>query len=430
MSLTLRQAWCKVAEWCENPPWATVDNDCAANQQRPIYRYQPAQAGLNYRWWDATHGPHVDPAEWAGPADTNGHPLPTAAAPTASGVSTSTNINDSATAGAAMRYGIIDGWIWLPADALLRDNNQNTGELGMVFLAPCCSASLTEAPGANHDTNTVTADRGLMSPTPMPSGWSQVYNPQSDTSAFQGLDLEYSLDDGATWSEVAVMQASAPMVETQLIGVCDPVPDGWQLEVLRDCCPARFSAGIDEAAVQALIDAQDHTDPQPATLVPLASNDWPNGGNARTGDVGTSPDYARADHRHPIQRLAVPAFPGVTHTLSAASTVNSEAVIRSGSTEETIWYLYRVNHLHGADTGWNNFLVPTIAGYQVSMIRIDGTYRYSGQWQSDPNASVRAPYMGSEAHAYLGSRRVYIGPLRRDNAVRTWTTIHVEYARN
>ena len=101
---------------------------------KTVYRYKPVEEpGLNWRWWGAEAGPHLDPLEWSGPADFNGFPLPVVAGPDDEGISNSTNVNDNSNVGAAMRYGVIDGWVWIPAAAMVRDNNNNTGELGMVL---------------------------------------------------------------------------------------------------------------------------------------------------------------------------------------------------------------------------------------------------------------------------------------------------------
>ena len=138
--------------------------------ERVIYRFKPpVEPGLSYRFWDNTNGSHLDPLEWSGPADTNGFPLPTANPPTIQGVSDLASLTDIGVTNpnVAMRYGIIEGWIFLPEGTThIQDVNAQTGELGMVLLGECCGGSLIEQPGGNHTENTGVTDRVLLDPTP------------------------------------------------------------------------------------------------------------------------------------------------------------------------------------------------------------------------------------------------------------------------
>ena len=219
--------------------------------KKTVYRYQPsAVQGLKYRWWSDEAGPHLDPLEWAGPPDANCFPLPTAAEPDFEGVSTSSNINDSNSGAGDARYGIIEGWVELPDGVThIRDNNGNTGELGMVLIGDCCG-NLAEQAGGNHTANTNGADRTLMDAVPITSGWHYIYNPQSDASAFAGLDLEYSTDNQATWNEVDVMQPEAPEVEAMEISECDDIPEGWSLIQPQVCCQPKYNPPSDQLTAE------------------------------------------------------------------------------------------------------------------------------------------------------------------------------------
>lgn len=222
-----------------------------------IYRYEPATTpGLNVRLWDNTHGPHLDPLEWTGPLDINGFPLPTSTAPDLITINNSTNINDSNSGLANARYTIIDGWAELPEGTThIRDNNANTGEYGMVLSSTCCGSILIEQAGGNHAVNTSGVDRTLMDSVPASEGWLYVYSPQSDSGAANGLDLEYSTDGGTTWINVPTKQPNTPVVECQEISSCDPIPEGWQLKPLKECCDATYQSGggLSEDEVIALI---------------------------------------------------------------------------------------------------------------------------------------------------------------------------------
>lgn len=428
MTISLKEAWCKVAEWCETPPWSTSDLDeqtlavdCPAGEltisngnsvplsqlgTRTVYRYTPpVEPGLRARWWAPAAGPHLDPALWTGPGDFNGHPLPAAVAPDVDIVNNSTNINDSNSGAGQARYGIVSGWVFLPDGVTdWRDNNGNTGELGMVLSAPCCSGNLSERPGGNHTANTGGADRTLMDANPVTAGWHQVYSPQSDASAFGGLDLEYSLDGGASWINVTVQQPDRPTVETDQILNCLVTPEGWTDTPLAECCDAVF-APAGEAA------------PIAATVLPVADNEAD--AAIRTGQVGTSLDYARADHNHPIVRQSNPGDPTITE--GGNITITQALILDRWSTEETFSYRFRVRISQPAGNGWGWLNVPTIAGFQQPKIGAIGTYRNpSTEIQNDDGtfgAAPRGPYMGAEAHHWSSTNRVYSGFFRRDDAI-------------
>lgn len=408
-----------------------IDDVCEG--VRTIYRYiPPVESGLNYRFWDSTHGPHLDPLEWEGPADFNGFPLPTASAPTFSGISNATSISDAGESNPniAARYGIIDGWIYLPEGTTnLRDNNSNTGELGMVLTAGCCGGSLTEQPGGNHTVNTGTADRGLMDSTPFGEGWYKIYSPHSDLSAFSGLDLEYSTNGGASWSEVTVQQPTIPRVECQEISACDPIPEGWGIKALQECCEGNYSigGGLSEDEVLALIPPPI----EPCDDNPISDNNHSDGNWSRVADAGESEEYARCDHKHPIVRIPNPGDPLPVY--SGQGTLDASLILDRLSTEESYMYKFRLLVSQDAGTGWGFITLPTIAGFQQPKITGIGTYRFaSTAVQEDDGtfgASPRGPYMGKEAHEWSSTRRVYMGYFRRDNAHRTYVEFWVEYIR-
>lgn len=406
-------------------------------QTRFVYRLTPpAEPGLNYRFWQVAAGPNLDPLEWAGPTDpVSGFPLPTAAPADNTGISNASNIRDSVEVGYAARYGIIDGWIFLPdGTTTIRDNNAQTGELGMVLLGDCCGGGLEEQPGGNHANVTSTADRTLLDPTPITGGWYYIYNPQSDNGAFQGLDLEYSTDGGTIWQDVTVMQPTKPQPESQEIGFCDPIPAGWQLEPIEECCQPEWQAagGIDEAAVLALINAQDHDDPDPATAAPLASQDGCPG--LRAANVGTSLDYARADHRHPITRLPNPGDVLPTFAGSAGAVMNLAQILDRWSDEESYAWMWRCRVVTNGANGWDIITVPTLPGFQQPQITLEGTYRQIGNPNADDGvrgAMPDAPYMGMEAAHWSSTRRIYIAQFNDKPTPATyWVHIRARYICN
>lgn len=413
--------------------------DLADLGQVLVYRYEaPDEPGLRARFWDNTAGPHLDPLEWDGPADPDvGFSLPVAAAPNLEVVSNSTNISDAGEGVGGSRYAIIDGWVFLPDDVThLRDNNTQVGELGMVLLGKCCGGSLAEQPGGNHTVGTDSNDRSLMDSTPITGGWHYVYSPQSDFSANNGLDLEYSTDNEGSWADVTIQQPDTPTVETQLVKACDLdtfTADGWQVEPLTECCQPTYSAGggLGEDEVQALIDASATPHVEPSTLAPIADNEVDTA--IRSGQVGTSLDYARADHNHPIRRQGNPG--DITLTPTNLEIVQATLILDRWSDEESYAFNTRTRVSQDAGTGWGWLNVPLIAGFQQPQILYIGTYRNPSTTPQDDDgtfgAAPRGPFMGSEAHHWSSTNRIYMGYSRRDNDL---TSVYVEavikYVRN
>ena len=101
---------------------------------------------------------------------------------------------------------------------------------------------------------------------------------------------------------------------------------------LSECCEAAYTPpeGLDEAAVVALM-------PLASTDVPIADNEVD--AAIRTGQVGTSVDYVRADHNHPIRRQQNPGDPVLTGTNLTIN--NGPTILDRWSTEET--YEYALN---------------------------------------------------------------------------------------
>lgn len=225
-------------------------DDKLESMTQAVYRYAPpAEDGFRARFWNTTAGPHLDPLEWTGPADYNGFPLPVAIAPDFDVINNDANVNDSGSGAGAARYGIIDGWVQVPAGAMfMRDANTNTGELGMVLIGDCCG-NLAEGAGGNHDVNTGTADRTLLDPVPVTAGeWVYIYSPQSDLSAAQGLQLQFSTgDDTGPWVNAEGKRPDIPVVEALEVPICDPIPDGYSLIPPKDICQPMYSASAEES---------------------------------------------------------------------------------------------------------------------------------------------------------------------------------------
>lgn len=398
-------------------------------RDRAVYRYEPAVPGMEWELWcgddAAPHGNVSDIWNGATGAHVNG-------APSFSGTHPDNTWSDNLLnpCGSGRAQTRAKTWVQIPAGGgFLRDNNNNTGERGAVYFGQCCGTlDLIQ----ETTVNTPAADRVLLDPTAVSEGWLCVIVLLADFSANGGFDLEFSAD-GNTWANING-QSNDPKVECQILKGCDETPDGWS-ECKPDACCAPIEiiggGGLDEAAVQELIDAQDHDDPAPSTLTPLPDNEADTA--IRTGQVGTSLDYARADHNHPIRRQANPGDPVLTATTSAGSAMTQAIVLDRWSDEESYTYRFRTRWTVQAGTGWNFVSIPTKAGFQQPEISAIGTYRQTSNAPQDDDgnfgASPRGPFMGSEAHHWSSTNRVYLGHFRRDNNYTKFVEFTVKYTR-
>lgn len=242
MSISLKQAWCKVAEWCETPPWST--EDCAPSY--PVYKMSDRVLGVNVRRWleppDAVPHAAVDTI-WTGPADpTTGFP---------------THINSPTTEAVESDFTVagpdnqIEAWAWvdIPQDGFLRDINGNTGELGEVWIAPCCQTPARQ-PGYADTINTGSAgtDRYVMDVVPISAGMQLVYFRGSDLSANQGVAIQYSVDGVNNWIQPEWV-TELPTVECVIVDGCDPVPAGYDLCYPTQCKPVLGPPSTSEPVV-------------------------------------------------------------------------------------------------------------------------------------------------------------------------------------
>lgn len=110
----------------------------------------------------------------------------------------------------------------------------------------------------------------------------------------------------------------------------------------------------------------------PASVLPLSdgiANDTTN----RTGAIGVSTDFARADHVHPLQRITtLPALPTVT--IGGAQTLNSSQGGILYSTEETLTYWQLTAVTPTSTARWKTINFPNIAGYNLTKRVYNGVY--------------------------------------------------------
>ena len=205
---------------------------------------------------------------------------------------------------------------------------------------------------------------------------------------------------------------------------------------MDDLCRRIEGAGLTPAQAAAIAAI-----PVPSNLIPIADDEAD--AAIRTGIAGTSLDYARADHNHPIRRQGNPGDPVLTLTVSgtAGATLGQVVILDRESDEESYAYKFRALINHVAGNGWDLLNIPTIAGFQQPEIYAIGTYRSQTLTpQIDNNtpgnlsavlqgAAPVGPYMGKEAHEWSSTRRIYHGFYRREVAYSSYTEFWVRYTR-
>jgi hypothetical protein len=91
----------------------------------------------------------------------------------------------------------------------------------------------------------------------------------------------------------------------------------------------------------------------------------------RTGSIGVSTAAARADHVHPVTKLANVAMPAVT---LGGATLNGQIVWRETQTEETQEKAIRVQMTPTAAGQWRTINFPNIPGYALARADVAGLY--------------------------------------------------------
>ena len=119
--------------------------------------------------------------------------------------------------------------------------------------------------------------------------------------------------------------------------------------------------------------------------VPIADNEVDTA--IRTGLVGTSLLFARADHNHPIRRQVAPAAPIITVGGTGFVLVN-QALDYAVTDEESVTFGITMQVTQTAVNSWSFFTVPNIAGFQRVEVKPTGSYRYTGNPTNDTTAPI------------------------------------------
>jgi hypothetical protein len=106
-----------------------------------------------------------------------------------------------------------------------------------------------------------------------------------------------------------------------------------------------------------------------ASTIPLADGV----ADTRAGAIGTSLTVARADHIHPVSRLAIPTVPVIA--AFGDMVINSQTPMQSFSDEESVTYHIQVQASQPASGGsWGGFTFPNLAGFQTPEWQSIGAY--------------------------------------------------------
>jgi hypothetical protein len=112
----------------------------------------------------------------------------------------------------------IYGYINALTPLLLKDTNPNTGERGGIWINRCCSGSLELL--FEDTTDSVGGDVGIFDGVSIPAGIHYIEMVTSDLSAWQGLELSASSDDGQTYG-ILPLYKTKPEYECISLIKCD-----------------------------------------------------------------------------------------------------------------------------------------------------------------------------------------------------------------
>ena len=455
--MNFNEVRCKVREWCDNPPWITVlpedldqqtlSVDCEAGTleisngnsvdlaelgTHTVWSAPAQDPGFTWERWEGEDaGGSADSTiagfeeSWSG-APVDGiptHPNPS----TVSGVETDTRYAQSERGRDDHR---LCYWVHNDSDDpwLLEDTDTRAESL-RVYASCDCPASLVHeryqtpqgAPYNSQGPFLTLPPGGIVKLTVL------IQDPGAD---FSGFWLRATTPTNETTFNPTTYQ-NRPTAECEDRPACLPLAEGESTkEIKLSCldCGGAGDSGLDEAAVQALL-------PVPSESTPIPDNEVDTA--IRTGQIGTSLDYARADHNHPIRRQVHPDWPGVT--VNGNLSLTSEIVLDRRSTEEWVEYEVRTEHAVPAGNNWPIVTYPILAGFQQPILTIVNMYRtqtLSFQEDDQPGNSVVfdgaapvGPYMGIEASHWSSTRGVYF-PFRRENDIARWfLTVSALYVR-
>ncbi len=146
--------------------------------------------------------------------------------------------------------------------------------------------------------------------------------------------------------------------------------------------------------------------------------------DTRAGDLGSinSGIYAVHDHIHPILAITAPTTPVIT-LVSGTMTITPILISTTITEEECVTFQFRVQCDIPIHTNvWQAFSIPSIAGFKVPVVTVNGTYRQNG----NPTGYPLAPVMGGEASLW-GGNTIYVGSFTENVATTRYVHFNVKY---
>lgn len=378
----------------------------------PVYRLGPSAApGVRNREWHDTDD--------AVPVNSSNVPIGRAfrlahdfsLAPTTETVTATPVVNDTDNTASELDVQVLDTFITVPAGGVWLQLAGGSEGYWAVEAGFCCGPLQLVSEHAFRDP--------AGQPVFFPEGQHALRIWNIDSGGTNSSQSDLWSTDGGTFSAAipAGLEFSTVKREWECVMVpqCDPVPEGLSLHAPLPCVSDPFAAA-ESGGGDAIV-------PLPSDSVPIADNEDDTA--IRTGLVGASTDYARADHNHPIRRQANPGDP----ELVFANLTNLQTLILDRwSTEEWYAYAFRVRVSQEAGTGWGLIRVPGIGGFQVPMLYDVKAYRNPSTTPQDDNnqfgSSPRGPFMGGEVMHWSSTSAIYLGHFRRDNPL---TSVYVQF---
>ena len=412
--------------------------EAAAKQPRFVYNIA-GERGFTWETWGPRDGTQPGDlegfeAQWGGPV-VNGIPTHVDGDPTTSGVETDTRFAQSERGNDDHR---LCYWVYNDRSVAIEIQDTDTRAESLRVYAGCdCPSVLVHEHYQVGGGGAPYHSQGVRFLTIPPGGLVKmttlIHDPGADFSGFRPIANEVGNPD-ATFDPTTYQ--ARPVVEC--VEIEDDACDRYQLRegesfkpIEMNChdCGSDGGESLSEEDVLALVGP--HV--EPATAAPTADNEAD--AAIRTGQVGTSLEYARADHNHPIRRQANPGDPVLT--AGGNATLVQSIILDRWSTEETYEYAFRNRVQQDEGTGWGWINVPNIAGFQRPQILPVNGYRFPSTTpqldgpggQGGDGAAPRGPVMNMEIGHWSSTQRVYMAYFRREANIDMYSEFVVRYIR-
>ena len=397
-------------------------------QDVPVYRLAPNDAPgvIDREWHDTAPAGSVSNSTTAiGRAFRLGHdfslPVDTQT------VNAEPDLNDTNNTANELDIQVVDTYVTVPAGGIWIQYSGGSEGYWAIEVGECCGPLELRAELGYREA--VDGGSSIVGPVFLPEGQHAFRGWNIDSGGTNSSHAaQYSVDNttfSGTPPAGVEFSTVKRAIECELIGLCDPVEDGWSL-----CYPTPCTPGI----VDPLPEPPAAASLEIATTLPVPDNETDTA--IRTGLAGSTGLVADAGHNHPIRRQVHPEWPGVA--VNGNVELNAELVLDRRSTEEWVEYEIRVDTNLVAGNNWPIITVPVLAGFQQPIITVVNNYRTgTSTFQEDDQPGTSAvfngaapvgPYMGIEWSHWSSTRNLY-GPFRRENNYRQFVGFSAKYVR-